>query len=91
MSTCKGCGAKILWIKTKKGRSMPCDSKRHQVFSGGKKIFVLESGEVVSGTDVQEEGKDYLGFGYVSHFSTCPAAQSFKNSNKTKGETNDNG
>lgn len=85
MSTCKGCGAEILWVKTKRGGSMPCDPDKHVVFSGGKQTFVMESGEVVSGTDIPEEGKDYLGLGYISHFATCPAANRFR---KKGGEKN---
>lgn len=41
ISKCKGCGADIIWVKTKNGKSMPCDAK--------KQIIVTETGEVVSG------------------------------------------
>ena len=28
MSKCKGCGAEIVWIKTKSGKAMPCDTNK---------------------------------------------------------------
>ena len=41
MSKCKGCGAEIVWIKTKVGKAMPCDT--HKV------IIVTDEGETVAG------------------------------------------
>jgi hypothetical protein len=40
-SVCRGCGARILWVKTKKGASMPVDVVQ--------KTIVTVEGEVVSG------------------------------------------
>ena len=28
VTTCKSCGAKIVWIKTQNGRSMPCNEEQ---------------------------------------------------------------
>ncbi len=41
MSKCKGCGAEIVWIKTKSGKAMPCDTN--------KVIIVTDEGETVAG------------------------------------------
>ena len=41
MSKCKGCGAEIVWIKTKAGKNMPCDEK--------KITIVTDSGETITG------------------------------------------
>lgn len=50
-STCKGCGAAIVWIKTPGGKSMPCDATPRYYIekprSGSKKI-VTPNGEVIS-------------------------------------------
>lgn len=40
-ATCRGCGAHIVWIRTKAGRLNPCDPKELAV--------VTEAGEVVRG------------------------------------------
>ena len=41
-STCKGCGAAIVWIRTPGGKSMPCDATPRYYIekprSGSKKI-----------------------------------------------------
>ena len=41
MSTCKSCGAEIIWIKTLGGNAMPCNLD--------KKTVVTEGGQVVTG------------------------------------------
>lgn len=41
MTTCRGCGAPIVWIKTKAGRPNPCDPNIVAV--------VTDEGEVVRG------------------------------------------
>ena len=47
-STCKGCGAAIVWISTPGGKSMPCDATPRYYIekprSGSKKI-VTPNGE----------------------------------------------
>lgn len=40
-STCKGCGASIVWIKTPNGKAMPCDNAIETV--------VTDNGEVIKG------------------------------------------
>lgn len=41
MAKCKGCGAEIIWLKTKNDKAMPCDEK--------KQTIITESGETVTG------------------------------------------
>lgn len=38
---CKGCGAEILWIKTKNGKIMPCNTD--------KTTIVTSQGETITG------------------------------------------
>lgn len=76
---CKGCGAHIVWIRTKAGKSMPCNSLilDFKIVPGGKEKIVTPDGDVVSGiTGIDADEKD--GMGYTSHFATCPAANKFR-------------
>lgn len=62
MSTCKGCGAPIVWKHTPKGKAIPLDAKpeRRLVLRGP----LSETAELVET--------------YTSHFSTCPKADDFR-------------
>ncbi len=74
-SKCRSCGAKIIFLKTKKGHMMPVNPiiTRYAKVDGGKEKIVLDNGDVVScTTNVKAEDAD--GVGYVSHFATCPFA-----------------
>lgn len=76
---CGGCGCRILWIKTKAGKNMPCNPTmlNYRKERGGKEKIVTQEGEVVSGiTGVSPEEAD--GIGYTSHFATCTQAKNFR-------------
>ena len=70
VTTCKSCGAKIVWIKTQNGRSMPCNEEQVE--------YHTKDGEVVRGNIIKDGGSALVpivdGIGYVSHFATCPNA-----------------
>lgn len=70
-STCRSCGARILWVKTVGGKAMPCNAEAIRFTrGGGPETFVTPEGKV-------ERGKrDHEGelTGYISHFATCPYA-----------------
>lgn len=80
VTTCKSCGAKIVWIKTQNGRSMPCDEEQveYQKNYRGSALIVTKDGEVVRGNIVKGGGSALVpivdGIGYVSHFATYPNA-----------------
>ena len=77
-SQCQKCGARILWIRMKSGKSMPVN--HHFVNfrkDGGKDRIVLANGEVATGTIVTDSGESD-GWGYISHFATCEHAQRFR-------------
>lgn len=48
--TCKSCGKPILWIRTRTGRSMPCDTKpvNYRIKPGGDTKLVTPAGDVIS-------------------------------------------
>lgn len=75
---CRGCGRDIVWITTKKGKHVPCDPALLPVYEGGKEILFTEDGGTVKGTTNQKEGGSLLGYGYVSHWATCPEADGFR-------------
>lgn len=76
---CRGCGARIVWIKTIGGKAMPCDADpvAYKEKAGAPGKIVTPSGEVLS-CDLDVLSKEATGIGYVSHFSTCPQAQRFR-------------
>jgi len=72
-STCKTCGAEIVWVVTEKGKRMPLDADPHADGrfiklrldpDGSKVVHFLSVGEQVANTKPT----------YESHFSTCPEA-----------------
>ena len=79
MAKCKGCGAEIIWIKTPYGKSHPCDPKPviYWARQKGKGKVVTPNGEVIS-CEFKGEMDKATGYGYVSHWSTCPEAQQFR-------------
>lgn len=77
-SQCSKCGARILWVRMKSGKSMPVNPNFVNFRrDGGKDRIVLANGEVTSGTIVIDPW-EAQGFGYVSHFATCEYAQTFR-------------
>lgn len=80
-STCRKCGARIMFIRMKSGKSMPVNLKIVNYRNGGKEKIVKTDGNVVSGTIVSDpETAD--GYGYISHFATCEYANIFRRKRK---------
>ena len=73
MAKCRYCGAEIVFVRTERGKSMPCDpvirSYREEP-RGPVKILTAE-GRVVS---ARLPGPDEAahGVGHIPHFATCP-------------------
>lgn len=80
MARCKACGAPIIWIQMKSGKLMPCNSEPipYKENPSGKHQFVTGQGEVVT-ADIYPGSDKY---GYVSHYATCPEADSFRRARK---------
>ena len=69
--TCRACGARILWLKTTKGKNMPVDPGVIRFHAaGGPETFVTVDGKVERG----QRKTDGDQWGYISHFATCPEA-----------------
>lgn len=71
--TCKYCGKRILWIKMKSGKNMPCNPEmigyRIPKEGKGKDTIITIDGAVISADRVYDDNAD--GIGYISHFATC--------------------
>lgn len=76
MGHCRSCGQLIVWVRTKSGRNMPCDTELIDYYippnKTGKERFVTPLGEVVAAE--RSKGAVVDGCGYISHFATCPCA-----------------
>lgn len=81
MSTCRGCGATIEWIRMKSGKAMPVDPEPVFVEEGGSQVFVTDEGDTITGRQVwptTQEEKARLTVAYVPHWATCPEARQFR-------------
>ena len=83
MARCRGCGQEITWIKMKTGKSMPVDPERIMYWDdeNGKDVLVTLDGETVTCSLTGDINKA-TGYGYVSHFATCPASNNFRRRRK---------
>ena len=73
MGQCRACGARILWIRTKSGKNMPVNPEfvDYRKAAGGRERIVTPEGDVVTGERCRADDKPD-GYGYISHFATCP-------------------
>jgi len=71
MSTCRSCGATIVWAITDSGKRMPVDAEPDPAGN----LSIWESGEGWRVTVVPEE---WDGLRYRPHFATCPDSESWR-------------
>lgn len=79
ITKCRSCGAPIVWIKTLAGKSMPCDATpvNYRNNPDGRTKLVTPAGCVVSG-EIVTDPANATGTGYIPHWSTCNAPDSFR-------------
>lgn len=74
MSTCRSCGAEILWAITEKGKPMPLDAAPVEAADARQGLFeIAHTGEgtfAIPSRPVPAR--------FVSHFATCPNADSHR-------------
>lgn len=70
---CNRCGAAITFVRTKKGKAMPCDAQAmpYQLEPGGPENIMKPDGELVRGRWLKEDKGD--GIGYRPHWASCRA------------------
>jgi len=69
-STCRSCGAPIIWAFTKEGRRIPVD----YLPTPGGNLELTENGPIYGVTYVDPSSEPL----YRSHFSTCKDADSWR-------------
>ena len=74
-STCKSCGAPIIWVQTPAGKWMPLDEGLvpYRQNDSGKSSVVDDHGVVIR-CDIVTDGSIPTGLARVPHWSTCPNA-----------------
>ena len=79
MSKCRACGATIRWIRTRTGKSMPCDPQPvpYWLDPRAKGKVVTPAGDVVSCVFMGDMAKA-TGMGYVPHWATCTKPEMFR-------------
>lgn len=83
-SRCSGCGAEVIWIRTKAtGRKAPADSEPVWILPGGGNTFLTEDGGIVTSRKIGDAWDDdpdaNVIQAYESHFATCPVGGQFRN------------
>ena len=74
MATCKGCGARIIWIG-----KMPCNPEQTVYWEKAKaKGKIVTPNGMVLSCEFDGDLQNATGIGYVPHWATCPAADSFR-------------
>jgi hypothetical protein len=77
VSNCKGCGKGIIWGVTLEGKKIPLEECKH--------VYVGVNTNYPIGTNDFEITKPPVVI-WISHFLTCPKANNFSGSQKTKGQ-----
>lgn len=69
-STCRSCGAPVVWVRTEAGRPMPLDPEPTPT---GNVIYTDEADRRVKVVGTADDL--FATDRYVSHFATCPHAE----------------
>jgi len=83
ISYCRACNAPIIFIKTKSGKSMPCDAESVTFLPNGNELFVLPDGTTERGKAMNAESPAAK-IGYTSHFATCTNPDFFRKPRKSE-------
>lgn len=72
VAACRSCGASIVWIKTAKGASMPCDASPvyYKQNEKGKSVVVTANG-ITLRCEILKEPEEGACVGYMPHWATC--------------------
>ena len=76
MSTCRSCGAEIIWAQTDSGKAMPMDAE--PVLPPG--LFILVRGGSLLFARSLASSHAQVPSLYQSHFATCPNADEHRQS-----------
>ena len=80
-SKCRSCGASIEWITMPSGKKMPVNEEEVALIpsEAGRVLAIMPEGEIIRGIACAEsyEAERWV-YARVSHFATCPKADSFR-------------
>lgn len=76
MAHCASCDREIRWVVTERGKRMPLDAE--PVPDGNVELRVLDGQETAIVHAAGQRPLTAVGPFYVSHFSTCPDAGSWR-------------
>ena len=82
-SYCRGCGAEILFFRTETGKTTPVDAEPvpFKKDGHGPEMFLMADGTACRGRRCDAFEADQTG--HISHFATCPNAESFRKKRKS--------
>ena len=87
-STCRACGKAIVYMKTKAGKSMPCDEPLRLYWQSdtGSQRIITHAGEVVRCelTGIPEQAS---GLGRTPHWGSCTNPDRFRKRGKANGQS----
>lgn len=69
---CKKCGHSIVFIRTIKGKSMPCEAEPQLYIAkrGGRRRIITLNGETLA-CEYTDDLSKATGYGYIPHFQIC--------------------
>lgn len=76
---CKACGALIRFIRTPKGKVIPCNFSEvdYKLSKDGDTKVVTPNGQVII-AKIVKNFSEADGYGYISHWSTCTKPDVFR-------------
>lgn len=83
---CRACGKPIVYMKTKAGKSMPCDEhlRLYWQSENGSQRVITHSGEVVR-CELTGDPQKASGMGRTPHWGNCTQPDQFRKRGKTNG------
>lgn len=71
-ATCRSCGCAIRFVKTPRGKWLPCDVERVSGSDIDGDTIVTDDGGIVKGKEAENA------VGYVPHWATCVSPELFR-------------
>lgn len=78
-STCRACGKPIIWMKTKAGRTMPCDARLQLYWQSdeGSQRILTHAGELKR-CELHGIPEEASGMGRTPHWGSCANPDRFR-------------
>ena len=81
---CRACGRPIVWMKTKTGKTMPCDAQLKLFWQSeeGSQRVLTHAGELVR-CELIGNADESTGLGRTPHWGNCTQPDQFRKRGKT--------